>query len=318
MNAHSKFLALLLLSTGFLAAMDSAKNPAEKDLAKMDPAKMTHEQRMQFDPAGYWKDLQEAFSKLELVDKPVRVECIGITPEEVAESNRQRTAQRAAAQEQAPVEEKIVPLHLPRAHFSPNIQQVVLQCIAEETAKIDAAYFRLTLYPVAQALVEKQQAGMPVRVVLDHSMFPDEFVTPTKLLCDNGVMVVKTAPQRGQKPRHTSTNGYENMHHKFMVFTRNGTTKRPLVITGSWNCTAQAEKNNWENVVIVDDEESVERFNEQFTHMLDYTVPVTPADTALRANCKDRTGSAFTRQTNGIPVPPPLVAPGAAAKTVKK
>lgn len=60
----------------------------------------------------------------------------------------------------------------------------------------------------------------------------------------------------GIQVRHDQDLGY--MHHKFAI------VDRKVLITGSLNWTTQAIQNNRENVLIVEDEEYVRLFLEEF------------------------------------------------------
>lgn len=190
-------------------------------------------------------------------------------------------------------------VHHPQAFFSPGIKDVILKLISDETKLIRAAWFRFTLWDVAQALTDKQKGGINVSVLLDHEALAKDFRAPAKLMKEGGVTLIKTAPK--QKPHHNDSNGYENMHHKYVIFGGDGKSG-PLVGIGSWNCTSQAENNNWESFVLLRDKPTIKKFAEQFCLIANqHSVPVTDADVSL-VGSKDRDAkSNFTRRKNGIP-----------------
>jgi phosphatidylserine/phosphatidylglycerophosphate/cardiolipin synthase-like enzyme len=54
------------------------------------------------------------------------------------------------------------------------------------------------------------------------------------------------------------------MHHKFLIF-RCNKQKRAWLWTGSWNCTVRASQANDENVLVVDDQNIVQKYLDYFT-----------------------------------------------------
>lgn len=190
-----------------------------------------------------------------------------------------------------------------RAVMSPNIQPVVEKLIHDETSGIKVATYLLTLYPVAQALAGKQQAGIPVTLVVDNASLAKDFRTPVKHILESGAVV-----RQNDATKKRGNPNFQIMHHKFWIFNQQPTDKKVLV-SGSWNCTYQANQ-NLENVILTDNATVIAAFETEFADLLDnYTVPVTPAHVALIATCKDRTANPTTRGLHGIPEPLPLATP---------
>jgi len=117
--------------------------------------------------------------------------------------------------------------------FSPNqgATQLVIKTIGEAKKTIRVAAYNFTSKPIGEALVEAQNSGVDVEVVLDKSqrtgrgslyLFLKESGVPTRI-----------------------NEKYHIMHDKFMLI--DGKTLE----TGSFNYTKSAEENNAENVLVV-------------------------------------------------------------------
>jgi phosphatidylserine/phosphatidylglycerophosphate/cardiolipin synthase-like enzyme len=138
--------------------------------------------------------------------------------------------------------------------FSPDddIHSELLRMIEEETQSIKLAMYLFTDKDVAQALRNAQLRGVFVECVTDASCIAKGSNTIDELVAfDIPVWVYRAANE--------SRSFGNAMHHKFMVFGSSG-----KVVTGSLNITNAAQKNNQENIVILDDGPSVEKFDHQF------------------------------------------------------
>ena len=207
--------------------------------------------------------------------------------EQVA-SDSQDDNVNAAAQE--------VALTFPHVQFSPGIQDLLLKLISEEKKYFLGALFRFTLYKPAEKMVERMNSEDKVKsiVIVDESNITTDFCRPLQLIAQSGGMVRKK-----DKPRNTKNQGnFEAMHHKFMIFGKNMENKR-LVLTGSFNFTGQANLKNCENVVILDDEKSVDKFYEEIDNLWKYSTQVDANDLV---HSKDTSpGNGYARKMNGFP-----------------
>ncbi|XP_057572780.1 mitochondrial cardiolipin hydrolase [Hippopotamus amphibius kiboko] len=120
----------------------------------------------------------------------------------------------------------------------------LLRALLGARASLELCLFAFSSPQLGRAVQLLHRRGVRVRVVTD---------------CDymalNGSQI---GPLRraGIQVRHDQELGY--MHHKFAI------VDRKLLITGSLNWTTQAIQNNRENVLIMEDEEYVRLFLEEF------------------------------------------------------
>ena len=112
---------------------------------------------------------------------------------------------------------------------------------------IDVAMFSFTSRPLAWALVRAAQRGVRVRVVLDDDQARSRW-SKYRFLVKRGIPV-----------KLDNRSAY--MHHKFAVI------DGKLVITGSYNWTASAEKRNDENLVVLRMPEFVRAFEGEFERL---------------------------------------------------
>ena len=119
-------------------------------------------------------------------------------------------------------------------------------------------------------------------MVVDKSNVEEDFCEALKLIADHGGSVRKTDDDEKQ------------MHHKFMLFQRNQDEK-PLVWTGSFQGTGQACR-NWENVVILDDKDSIDGFLGEFEDRLKDSKPIEQGELDRK-----KVVSKLARTLNSIP-----------------
>jgi phosphatidylserine/phosphatidylglycerophosphate/cardiolipin synthase-like enzyme len=109
---------------------------------------------------------------------------------------------------------------------------------AKDSVLVQAYYF--TSAPIAKALVNAHRRGVKVEVILDRSQRTQRYSSATFLY--NVGIPVKIDAQ------------HAIAHNKVMIF--DGET----VITGSFNFTKAAEKNNAENLLIIHDRKLAEKY----------------------------------------------------------
>ena len=136
-----------------------------------------------------------------------------------------------------------------KVYFSPNggCQEAVIREISKAQQSIDLAMYSITSREIAQALVKAKEREIKIRVVLDRSQ-TKEYYSKSKYLINKGLDVkFKLGPGL--------------MHDKFAVI------DGKVLLTGSFNWTASAEKKNAENLLVITDKEIAEKFAKQFKHL---------------------------------------------------
>jgi phosphatidylserine/phosphatidylglycerophosphate/cardiolipin synthase-like enzyme len=130
--------------------------------------------------------------------------------------------------------------------FSPNAgcQEAVVREIAQAQKTIDIAMYNLTTREISQELIKAKERGVQIRVFLDQGEANGRY-SKARYLLDKGIDV-----------RFYSGTGL--MHNKFAVID-NG-----VLITGSFNWTAAAERENQENLLIITDENVVKQYLQRF------------------------------------------------------
>jgi cardiolipin hydrolase len=136
------------------------------------------------------------------------------------------------------------------AYFSPNgnIRQELIHVIQHSWKQIDVAVYHITSLDLARALASAH-ARIPVRVLTDREKAQASGPALT-ILREKGVAV-----------RSLGVAEQSLMHHKFAIFDGR------LVATGSYNWTQTAERANFENMVFLDDSETVARFQREFDRL---------------------------------------------------
>jgi phosphatidylserine/phosphatidylglycerophosphate/cardiolipin synthase-like enzyme len=135
-------------------------------------------------------------------------------------------------------------------YFSPDdgVANHILRVIRGARTSIDFMVYSFTSDPIAEAVMERGAAGVTVRGVFDQSQAREA----------QGSEHVKLQ-EAGFDIRIDGISGL--LHHK--VFIIDGET----VITGSYNFSANAERRNDENLVIISDRELAQRFLEEFARV---------------------------------------------------
>jgi phosphatidylserine/phosphatidylglycerophosphate/cardiolipin synthase-like enzyme len=136
-----------------------------------------------------------------------------------------------------------------QVYFSPNggCQHAVIAEIKKATQTIDIAMYYLSSRQIAQALVKAMGDNVRVRIVLDQGQ---EIEPASK----SGYLV-----KHGFDVRYHL--GFGLMHNKFAII--DGKT----LVTGSFNWTLTAEERNEENLLIITDEATIERYEERFNYL---------------------------------------------------
>jgi phosphatidylserine/phosphatidylglycerophosphate/cardiolipin synthase-like enzyme len=138
-----------------------------------------------------------------------------------------------------------------KVYFSPNggCQQAVISEIRKAAQTIDIAMYYLSSRDIAQALVKARENNVRVRIVLDQGQ---EIESASK----SGYLI-----KHGFELRYHL--GFGLMHNKFAIIDGKS------LITGSFNWTLTAEERNEENLLIISDEGTIEKYEKRFNYLWD-------------------------------------------------
>ena len=131
--------------------------------------------------------------------------------------------------------------------LSDNPQKAIIRNINQAQAFINIAMYVFTDKEIALPLINAQKRGVKVRVYLDRSQIESSYSVSRFLV------------QKGLKVRISSNNYI--MHNKFAIIDNR------LLLTGSYNWTFSANNRNDENLLIIDDPEIIEIFQNQFVNL---------------------------------------------------
>jgi len=131
-------------------------------------------------------------------------------------------------------------------YFSPDgyCQEAILREIETAQVTIDVAMYSFTSEPIAEALVDAMGRGVAVRVLLDKQQAGGRY-SRGNFLDSCGIEV-----------RVEDWSGY--MHHKFAVIDSS------VLLVGSYNWSANAERSNNENLLVIRDDSLSMIFMEEF------------------------------------------------------
>ena len=131
--------------------------------------------------------------------------------------------------------------------LSDNPQKEIIKNINQAQASINIAMYIFTDREIAIPLVKARERGVKVRLYLDQDQVDYQY-SQSRLLV-----------QKGIKTR-ISTNNYI-MHNKFAIIDNR------ILLTGSYNWTFSANNRNDENLMVIDDPEIIEIFQNQFVNL---------------------------------------------------
>ncbi len=160
-------------------------------------------------------------------------------------------------------------LFTPRPYFRnndlrPNLDRVLEAIIMNEQEKISVCCFHITLFNIAQALVNQKNEGVSVEVLTNQKQSETNPVLHAIThLIENDISVA--CPK---------TRDYETNHHKFLIF-KNNIHDKSLLWTGSYNLTGHTNENSWEDVIILDDKEVIQDYLNRFQEIKQISQPIT-------------------------------------------
>jgi len=128
-----------------------------------------------------------------------------------------------------------------------NPQKEIIKNINQAEAFINIAMYIFTDKEIALPLVKAQERGVKVRLYLDKEQIDYQYSQSRFLV------------QKGIKTR-VSSNRYI-MHNKFAIIDNR------ILLTGSYNWTFSANNRNDENLMVIDEPEIIEIFQNQFVNL---------------------------------------------------
>jgi len=131
--------------------------------------------------------------------------------------------------------------------LSDNPQKEIIKNINQAKAFINIAMYIFTDREIALPLIKARERGVKVRVYLDQDQVDYKY-SQSRFLVQKGIKI------------RISTNNYI-MHNKFAIIDNR------LLLTGSYNWTFSANNRNDENLLIIDDPEIIEIFQNQFVNL---------------------------------------------------
>ncbi len=141
-----------------------------------------------------------------------------------------------------------------RVFFSPKggCTDAILYEIDKAEKGIDAAVYAFTSRPIAQALVRAKRRGVKIRIIIDKKFCTESRFCKYKYLVKRRIPVKLVSPPPGPRGR------IGLMHNKFAVI------DGKVVITGSFNWTASAEKLNYENLLVIYSKKLAQIYEKEF------------------------------------------------------
>ena len=124
----------------------------------------------------------------------------------------------------------------------------LLELLRDARQSIRFMVYSFTSDPIAEAMIERARAGVSVAGVLDEGQSNQNTGAEYERLLSGGVDV-----RLDGNP--------DNMHHKVIII------DEKIVVTGSYNLSANAEKRNDENTLILHDPEIAALYLSEFEHV---------------------------------------------------
>ena len=129
-----------------------------------------------------------------------------------------------------------------------SVADRIVVLMGECSESVDVALYRLNNPRLAEALVESEQRGVSIRLLVDGGKYREDSVT--RRLLQSGRVPFKLT--------HGRAGPCSKMHHKFAILDRR------TVLTGSYNWTRESEERNYEHLVVLRGPERVRAYQEEF------------------------------------------------------
>ena len=155
-----------------------------------------------------------------------------------------------------------------KVYFSPHggAENAITAQIHTAAHIIRIQAYHLSSQPIADALITAIHRGVTVTVIIDKTGYASPYCQANRLL-NNHATIVIDAP-------------HSIAHNKIIII--DDTT----LITGSYNFTKQADQNNAENLLIIDDAKIINLYIANWTNHLNHSLRIikTPTRTKQRTN----------------------------------
>ena len=127
-------------------------------------------------------------------------------------------------------------------------ESIIIEKIDNAKDFINIAMYTFTDREIAQSILKAKDRGVDVKIYLDRSQVNAKY-TKSRYFINNGIKDIRI-----------SSNNYI-MHNKFAVI------DNKIVITGSYNWTASAGERNDENLLVIDNKNIIEKYQNQFNNL---------------------------------------------------
>jgi cardiolipin hydrolase len=136
------------------------------------------------------------------------------------------------------------------AFFFPNLENVkkIQMYIKKAKRTLDLCIFSFSNDDLANEIIAAHKRGVKVRIVTDDEAMTNKGADAQRC-SDEGIIVRTDSEQKF------------HMHNKYMC------VDSAFVLTGSFNWTYQAGKSNQENVIVVDDDFLVKKYDNNFSQL---------------------------------------------------
>jgi phosphatidylserine/phosphatidylglycerophosphate/cardiolipin synthase-like enzyme len=129
-------------------------------------------------------------------------------------------------------------------------ESIIIKSIENAEESINIAMYSLTDSEISRAIVRAKERGVVIKIYLDSKEVNAEH-SKSRFFIKEGIENVRL-----------SSNRYL-MHNKFAII------DNKIVITGSYNWTASAGQRNDENLLVLDEEKIVKKYQDYFYHLWD-------------------------------------------------
>jgi cardiolipin hydrolase len=141
-----------------------------------------------------------------------------------------------------------------KVHFAPtgkdeNIQKVIIEQLKDAREEIVVAMFMFTSDDLAKTL-RSMGKRVRVRLLMDKNQWGD--------LKKQHHSVIDVLSSQEVNVKLVDLKGDARFHHKFTVI------DRKTVVTGSYNWTIQGDKDNYENILIIEDANLAAQYFSEF------------------------------------------------------
>jgi|Deesub1362A_J573_1020465.scaffolds.fasta_scaffold01043_9 hypothetical protein len=127
------------------------------------------------------------------------------------------------------------------------IEYKLIELMDSATQTLDIAMYYFTDDDLGEAVIRAYRRGVKVRILLDESQVGASGGEYQRLIAEGIPVAIE------------NTSGL--MHHKFVII------DKKVTITGSYNWTASADDNNFENIVIISCPEIAQAYTQEFENL---------------------------------------------------